>query len=185
MSLLDEKPMVEVMNRTGKSVRDDAYDLWKAEFQQNTSALARYLNVPRTTVYGWEERDKWRERLSEERRDLTLRTNSVIDGLLLRIGPEIIEGLTKIGRGIGDTHVEMDREGNAVDVTNPVPYQARVNAWNSLADRLGIIPVQRSVHSHTLTVAAASLATQTTEELAGLLHARMLPPGIEEDPSSP
>ncbi len=129
--------------------RETAFLLWATTYGQNAAETARALNLPETTVRSWVARDAWRARLDQEQAEQRQRVRSVADAALMRVVPEVIEGLAKIARGQGDHRDTLDKDGNLVTVYDAVPYQARVNAGNSLLDRFGLTAVR--LHQHQVT----------------------------------
>ncbi len=128
------------------SDRELAYVLWSTTHGQNAAEVARELGLPETTVRSWVSRDGWRARFDQERTEQSLRVRAMADVALMRVVPEVIEGLAKIARGEGDHRDTLDKDGNLVTVYDAVPYQARVNAGNSLLDRFGLVAVR--LHQH-------------------------------------
>ncbi len=128
--------------------REAAYQLWAHQHQQNAAATARTLGIPVSTVQSWVRRDGWTARLQAEREDLGRHVWAAAELALLRAVPDGIQALHRIATGEGDTRQLVTKEGEVVEVQEFVPYQARVNAVNSLLDRFGLASIQH--HSHTV-----------------------------------
>ncbi len=126
--------------------REAAYQLWAHQHQQNAAATARTLGIPVSTVQSWVRRDGWTARLQAEREDLGRHVWAAAELALLRAVPDGIQALHKIANGEGDTRQVVTKDGEVVEVQEFVPYQARVNAVNSLLDRFGLSSIQRHQH---------------------------------------
>ncbi|MDP9470062.1 MAG: hypothetical protein M3Q71_05255 [Chloroflexota bacterium] len=126
--------------------REAAYQLWAHQHQQNAAAVARSLGIPVSTVQSWVRRDGWTARLQAEREDLGRHVWAAAELALLRAVPDGIQALHKIANGEGDTRQVVTKDGEVVEVQEFVPYQARVNAVNSLLDRFGLSSIQRHQH---------------------------------------
>ncbi len=126
--------------------REAAYQLWAHQHQQNAAATARTLGIPVSTVQSWVRRDGWTARLQAEREDLGRHVWAAAELALLRAVPDGIQALHKIANGEGDTRQVVTKDGEVVEVQEFVPYQARVNAINSLLDRFGLSSIQRYQH---------------------------------------
>ncbi|MDP9471126.1 MAG: hypothetical protein M3Q71_10745 [Chloroflexota bacterium] len=173
------------------SDRETAYLLWSTTHGQNAADVARELGLPETTVRSWVTRDGWRARLDQERTEQSLRVRAMADVALMRVVPEVIEGLAKIARGAGDHRDTLDKDGNLVTVYDAVPYQARVNASNSLLDRFGLTAVRLHQHQVTATTPAPTPTHNTTtapDPAAPLTHDQILtmtPDQIRQAPHLP
>ncbi len=126
--------------------REAAFQLWAHQHQQNAAATARTLGIPVSTVQSWVRRDGWAARLQAEREDLGRHVWAAAELALLRAVPDGIQALHKIANGEGDTRQVVTKDGEMVEVIEFVPYQARVNAVNSLLDRFGLSSIQRHQH---------------------------------------
>ena len=179
--------------------REAAYQLWAHQHQQNAAATARTLGIPISTVQSWVRRDGWAARLQAEREDLGRHVWAAAEVALLRAVPDGIQALHRIATGDGDTWQVVTKDGEVVEVVEFVPYQARVNAINSLLERFGLTSIQQhrptsqpfltptpattapAVHatgSRHPTLTRAAIDALTPEQLAAL-DAMLTPPDYD------
>ena len=119
--------------------REAAYALWAWKLDRNAAEVGRALGVPARTVQRWAADGGWRERHAAERRSLGRRAWAAAELRLLGIVDEVLARQVRIALGQGDRVRTLTKRGEAVEVDLPVPYQAQVNAQNSLLDRLGLV----------------------------------------------
>ncbi|MDP9358200.1 MAG: hypothetical protein M3Q71_20655 [Chloroflexota bacterium] len=137
--------------------REAVYQRWAYVDGQNAAETARALGLSPRTVQDWAQREGWRHRLDAERKEQTARVWSVAELALLRAVPRVIERLERIALGQGDVKPQLTKDGELVEVEIPIPYQAQVNAANSLLDRFGLSSVQ--LHQHQLAPAPTAPTT--------------------------
>ncbi len=137
--------------------REAAYQRWAYVDGQNAAETARALGLSPRTVQDWAQREGWRHRLDAERKEQTARVWSVAELALLRAVPRVIERLERIALGQGDAKLQLTKDGEPVEVEIPGPYQAQVNAANSLLDRFGLSSVQ--LHQHQVSTTPTSPAS--------------------------
>ncbi len=142
--------------------REAAYELWAYAHGQNATATAAALGIPANTVRSWANRDGWRQRYELERGERFETVRRATELALLRAIPDTIKMFHKIVNGEGDSRQTLDKEGNLVTVYDAVPYQARVNAGNSLLDRFGLTAVRLHQHQVTATTPAPPPTDHTT-----------------------
>ena len=118
---------------------EGAYVLWAWKFDGNAAEVGRALGIPARTVQRWAADGGWKGRRAAERRSLGRRAWLATELRLLGVADELIAAQIKIAKGEGDRITTLTRRGEAVEVDYPVPYQARVNAQNSLLDRMGLV----------------------------------------------
>ncbi len=123
--------------------RETAFLLWAYECGQNAAETARRLGIPVRTVQDWVKIDGWRGRLDRERKEVARVAWAGAEAALSRAVDGLVNRLYRIGMGEGDTKTVLDKQGNPVTVEIPVPYQAQVNAANSLLDRVGLVAAGR------------------------------------------
>lgn len=114
--------------------KESAYLLWAYETGQDAKEAALRLGLPVRTVQDWVHRDRWRARLTDERRDSVRRAMVGTELALTRAMSGLADRLHRIAMGQGDTKTVLDKRGQPVTIELPVPYQAQVNALNSLRD---------------------------------------------------
>ncbi len=134
--------------------REGAYQRWAYLDGQNAAATARALGLSENTVRSWATRDGLRDRLDQERIEQGQRVRSVAELVLIRAVPEVIDRLHRITLGQGDTKPVLTKDGAVVELEQPIPYQAQVNAANSLLDRFGLIAIR--LHQHQVNPAPSS-----------------------------
>ena len=123
--------------------RERAYLLWAWRLDGNAAEVGRALGIPARTVQRWAREGTWTARHATERRSLGRRAWAAAEVRMLGVVEDLIAAQIKIATGQGDKITTLTRRGEAVEVDYPVPYQARVNAANSLLDRFGIVPGAR------------------------------------------
>ncbi len=152
--------------------KESAYLSWAYESGQNAAEVARRLEIPPRTVQDWVKSDRWRDRLDTERKELARQVWAGAHLALSRAAGEVLSRLHRIALGHGDTKVILTRDGDPVEVELPIPYQAQVNAANSLLDRFGLtVRDQREPdrsHEDTPGLTLAELRAMTPEELRAL-----------------
>ena len=126
--------------------REGAYQRWAYLDGQNAAATARALGLSENTVRSWATRDGWRGRLDQERQEQMQGVRSVAELALIRAVPDVIDRLHRIALGQGDTKPVLTKDGEVVEIEQPIPYQAQVNAANSLLDRFGLTAIR--LHQH-------------------------------------
>ena len=118
---------------------EGAYVLWAWKFDGNAAEVGRALGIPARTVQRWAADERWQERRAAERRSLGRRAWVAGEVRMLGVVEDLIAAQIKIATGEGDKITTLTKRGEVVEVDYPVPYQARVNAQNSLLDRLGLV----------------------------------------------
>ena len=119
--------------------REAAYILWAGALDGNAAEVGRALGIPARTVQRWAVDDGWRDRRAAERRSRGRRVRAASEALLLNVAQDLLAEQIRIAKGEGDTIRVLTKRGEVVEVDYPVPYQARVNAQNSLLDRMGLV----------------------------------------------
>ncbi len=139
--------------------REAAYVLWSTVHGQNAAEVARSLGIPESTVRSWASRDGWRARVDQERIEQSQRVRSVVDAALLRVIPDVIDRLHRIAMGQGDIKPVLTKDGTIVEVEQPIPPAASVNAAKEL---LALYNGPKTHHHHhTADVPAPTSPTPT------------------------
>ncbi len=162
--------------------REATYQRWAYVDGQNAAETARALGLSPRTVQDWAQREGWRHRLDAERKEQTARVWSVAELALLRAVPRVIERLERIALGQGDVKPQLTKDGELVEVEIPIPYQAQVNAANSLLDRFGLSSVQ--LHQHQLSTTPRTTSPAPTTHDHGADTPRPFDPA-NPDPAAP
>ena len=135
----DATPQLTLVPDVLDGDREAAYLVYATQADGNAAETARILGIPERTVQHWARLDGWPARLDSERSRLAavaVRSAQLALGQALH---PVVAGLVRIAIGQGDTKTVLDKRGDPVTVELPVPYQARVNAANSLLDRFGFV----------------------------------------------
>ncbi len=120
--------------------REAAYLVYATQADGNAAEVARLLGIPERTVQHWARVDGWPARLDSERSRLAAVAVRAAQLALGQAVNPVVARLVRIALGQGDTKTVLDKRGEPVTVEIPVPYQAQVNAANSLLDRFGFGP---------------------------------------------
>ncbi len=152
--------------------REAAWLVYATEADGNAAETARILGIPERTVQHWARVDGWPARLDSERVRLgavAVRSAQLALGQALH---PVVTRLVRIALGQGDTKTIADRTGRPVTVELPVPYQASVNAANSLLDRFGFVAgMPAPAGDHAAAAAARALTTaERTEAVRRILN---------------
>ena len=155
------------------------YAAWAYAHGRNAARTAKAFGLPERTVQHRARVDGWAERADREAAELSADARAAVRAMLHHNAAEMVAALVKIAKGQGDTRTVLDKDGNAVEVTDPVPYQARVNAITAGLDRIGLVgasktiieaePPRRTGAAHR----AADLADAAPEDLGAALLARL------------
>ena len=132
-------PPTELLPEPVDDQREAAYVLWAWRLDGNAAEVGRDLGIPPRTVQRWASEGNWKARHAAERRSLGRRAWAAAELRMMSVVDDILAAQIKIATGEGDRITTLTRRGEVVEVDYPVPYQARVNAQNSLLDRLGLV----------------------------------------------
>ena len=101
--------------------------------------------MPLRSVQHHAKVDGWHERADRLAEELAADARASARVGLYAATADAVAALARIASGEGEPRTVLDRDGHAAEVTDPVPYQARVNAANSILDRVGVAAVSRTV----------------------------------------
>ena len=126
--------------------REAAYLLWSGPLHRNARAVAEKLGIPPRTVQRWATEDGWSARADREATELRAAVHAAAKVALSGAISDAIATLHRAARGEGGTkRVYSEKQGKVLEVDDPVPWQARVNASTALLDRFGIAPTTKHI----------------------------------------